>query len=149
MQKIYLSLLAIIILFTSCKKWQPEYRIVGSWKLTDVRKQRLFNNSSITTGYENGVFTFNDNGSCTYTEGSQVHLNGTWNMYYDYFGYYDSYGNWQNNRHLIFHIKATDFQSNRYLDWEFDETDFRRNSNRLVAFINSASFTYRYDFVKQ
>ena len=61
--KLYSILLIVVLpLFFSCKKWLPENRIVGSWKLVDVERRRTFDNETIVTGYENGTFVFLENG---------------------------------------------------------------------------------------
>jgi len=61
-------LLFILVAASSCKKWLPENRVVGSWQLIDAEKRRFLSNQSFSTGYESGVFTFYDNGDATYRD---------------------------------------------------------------------------------
>ena len=68
MKIIYSFFLFSIIVFSSCSKLDPETKLAGNWKLDDVVKKRLFNNDHLTTGYEAGLFTFNENGTATYTD---------------------------------------------------------------------------------
>ena len=47
--------LSLLLLFSSCKKWLPENRVVGTWQLVDAEKRRPFSNQSFSTGYENDL----------------------------------------------------------------------------------------------
>ena len=62
------SLLFLSFTLSSCRKNLPENRIVGSWKLVDVERKRLFSSETVTTGYESGTFTFFDNGMASFTD---------------------------------------------------------------------------------
>jgi hypothetical protein len=143
-----LIILTSTLLFTSCKKWLPENRIAGDWKLVSAEKKYLLSSDLVTTGYENGVFRFNDNGTASYTEASFQML-GNWTMREQHSGYYDSNGNWQDQATTIFTVRLYDFNANRVLDWYFTSIDFRSSGDKLIAFIDGASYTYKYDFRKQ
>lgn len=140
--------LSLVFLFSSCKKWLPENRVVGTWQLVDAEKRRAFCNQSFTTGYETGVFTFYDNGDATYRDAA-VTMTGSWNMRDIDGGYSDQDGNWQSQQRTDMLIKLYDFRSNRVLDWYFDYIDFRTSGNRLIGFVNGANYNYRYYFRKQ
>lgn len=140
--------LSLLLLFSSCKKWLPENRVVGTWQLVDAEKRRPFSNQSFTTGYETGVFTFYDNGDATYRDAAGSMM-GSWNMREIDGGYYDQDGNWQSQQRTDMLIKLFDFRSNRVLDWYFDYIDFRTSGNRLIGFVNGANYNYRYYFRKQ
>jgi len=147
--KLYLPVLILSILFfSSCKKWRPENRIIGSWKLVEVEKRRLFDKETIRVGYEPGTFVFNENGTATYADTS-MQMTGSWEMRRENNGYYDADGNWQTNGKTVFWVRLYNFTSNRVIDWYFDRIDFRSSGSKLFAFIDGASYTYRYDFRKQ
>ena len=147
--KIYpLGLFLLVCFFISCIKWLPENRIVGSWQLAEVQKKRILDNETISTGYESGIFSFEENGRAIYIDGS-TRLEGEWFMRKGDSGYTDSEGNWHGSDRTIFTIKLYDLSSNRVLDWYFDRIDFRSSGDKLFAFMEGASYTYRYDFRKQ
>lgn len=147
--KLYsILLLLILILFSSCMKWLPENRIVGNWKLTDVEKRSAFNNTPITSGYENGVFIFHENGTAVFTDTSGT-MNGNWNIRNEQQGYYEKDGNRQNNNGNVLIVKMYNFSSNRVIEWHFDEVYFRSSGKRIQAFIRSPSLRYCYNFRKQ
>ena len=82
MQSKLYSFSFIVLLFialSSCKKWLPENRIEGSWRLTEVEKRRAFGNENINSGYESGVFRFNENGTASYT-GATDTMQGNWQI---------------------------------------------------------------------
>lgn len=141
-------ILSLLLLFSSCKKWLPENRVVGSWQLIDAEKRRFLSNQSFSTGYESGVFTFYDNGDATYRDAAGS-MTGSWNMRQTDGGYYDQDGNWQSQKRTDMLIQLYDFRSNRVIDWYFDYIDFRNSGGRLIGFINGASYNYRYYFRKQ
>ncbi len=142
------SLLFLSFTFSSCRKNLPENRIVGSWKLVDVERKRLFNSETITTGYESGTFTFFANGMASFTDAAGT-LNGNWNMRKSRDGYYDGNGNWQTDERTVFIINVQDFPNNRVINLYFDRIDFRWSGDKLFAFIDGASYRYRYDFRRQ
>jgi len=150
MKPLYLTafFISAIFLFTSCKKWLPENRIVGNWKLVSVDKKYLFSSDRVTTGYESGIFVFNDNGTASYTDAS-IQMLGNWTMRDQHDGYYDSNGTWHDNATTIFTVRLYNFSANRVLDWYFTSIDFRSSGDKLIAFIDGASYTYKYDFRKQ
>lgn len=146
--QLYLPILLTIILFTSCKKWLPENRIVGSWKLVDAEKKRWFDSDDFSTGYESGTFTFSDNGVAQYVDAG-LQMNGTWSMRQRNGGYYDGNGTWQDQSRTEFDIDLYNFPQNRALNWDFDNIDFRNSGDKLFAYYDGASYNYRYDFRKQ
>ena len=140
MKYVYSFLVLSPLLFLSCSKWLPENRIVGTWKLVDAEKIRVFDKDPINTGYESGVFTFNNDETASYSDaGGQ--LDGNWRIRLEYAGE-------DNNQHS-FSIRLYDPTSNRTLDWYFDRIDFRRSGDRLFAFIDKFGYYYRYEFQRQ
>jgi len=143
------AIISTFIIFTSCGKWQdPESRLEGNWKLNDVVKRRAFNNDHLLTGYEQGVFSFFNNGTAIYKD-SLLNMTGNWNMHNEDRSYYDANGDWHQQTNLVLRIRLVDFPSNRFIDWDFDEILFKRSSDRLDGFIYSASFSYQYSFRRQ
>jgi len=143
-----LTLIFCSVLFTNCKKWYPENRIEGTWKLVEVQKRKLLSNDIYLTGYESGSFVFNANGNASYTDAAGV-LTGTWSMHRSDDGYYGSDGNWHGDRKTIFIVHVNNFAANRVIDWYFDNIDFRGSGDKLFAYIDRGSYTYRYDFRRQ
>ena len=147
--KLYSILLIVVLpLFFSCKKWLPENRIVGSWKLVDVERRRTFDNETIVTGYENGTFVFLESGSATYDDATRQ-MTGTWSMRRQDGGYMDGNGNWHSEDRTILIVHLYNFLQNQVIDWYFDRLDFRNEGNKLFTYIDGANYTYRYDFRKQ
>jgi len=147
MKKIYTLVLISTVIFTSCRKLNPEYKIVGTWKLDDVVKRHLFNNQHVDSEYGAGLFRFYDNGSVTYTD--TVTLSGNWRMRNEDRGYYDNDGNWQQKNNLILYMHLVNFATNREIDWYFDEAIFKRSSDRLDGFMYYATSSYQYSFRRQ
>lgn len=139
---------SLLLLLTSCQKWLPQTRIVGSWKLAQTEKRRLLNSDRIYTGYEGGVFVFNDDGTASYSDAS-IQMNGSWDIRRISGGYSDSEGNWHDESRATLIIHLYNFSANRVLDWYFDRTDFRSSGDRLIAFMDPPGYTYKYDFRKQ
>lgn len=147
MKYIYPLALLCTLVIASCKKMDPETKIVGTWKLDDVVRRKFLNNDHLHTGYENGVFTFNDNGTATYTD--TLTMQGSWSMRREWRNYYDNNGDYRTEHNLVLHIFLANFAANRIIDWDFDDSQFKRSSNRLDGFIYSAFSTYQYSFRRQ
>jgi hypothetical protein len=147
MKYIYPLVIISTLFISSCKKLDPEYKIVGTWKLDDIVKRRFLNNSHLLSGYEGGLFTFNENGSATFKD--TVTMQGSWSMRREYRSYYDSNGDYQTQNNMVLRIYLAHFASNRIIDWEFDDIDFKRSNDRLDGFIYSAFSSYQYSFRRQ
>ena len=136
-------LLSIIItsFFYGCSK-RIEDRIVGSWKLRSSYKQKPFDRDHFTTGYESGIFTFNDNGTATYTSSTDT-LTGNWHA--------DSYnsGGTDGNQMRHLRIELVNFIQNRFLFWEFDDFNFRNSWQTIRAEEFSLSYTRVYEFGRE
>lgn len=149
MKKNLLLFIAIVLLFSSCTKVliNSEDRLMGSWVLLYAEKQRLFSETTITTGYEEGVFYFYENGEAVYDDGFDV-MRGNWRLRWLNDGYYDNDGNYHSESRQVFSLHLVDFQTNRVLDWDFDDSWFT-NRDRFTARYYSYSYQYRYVFAKQ
>ena len=140
MKCIYPLFLITSFLFVSCGKWLPENRIVGNWKLVEVEKRRLFDKKTISTGYENGTFSFYDGETADYSD-AIGNMNGNWRIRSEFYG--------QNETRNTFTLRLYNFNANRVIDWEFDRIDFRKSGNRLVAFMQRSGYEYRYEFHRE
>src|SRR5687767_9336804 len=131
--KLYSTIILLFCVFTlsSCSKWLiPEDKLEGSWRLAEVERKRTFNTETITTGYENGVFIFNENTTATYTDATGT-MTGNWLLKYSSHTSYDAAGQPSTKSKVTLSIKLRDFPSNRFIDWMFDDIDFRNSNNKL------------------
>jgi hypothetical protein len=147
MKYIYPLVLLSTVFISSCKKWDPESKLVGTWKLDDIVKRKFLNNSHLHSGYEPGLFTFNENGTVTYKD--TLTMQGNWSMHREYRSYYDGNGDYQTKNNLVLRIFLANFAANRVIDWEFDDIDYKRSNDRLDGFIYSAFSSYQYSFRRQ
>jgi hypothetical protein len=141
--KLFYLLLLTTLFLSSCRKWQPQSRIVGEWKLTDAERRRFLDYDNITTGYENGRFIFNESGSAEYREGTLV-MTGNWFIRNRQGVFVEDNATNERNE-LVIRLNG----GGRNLDWWFDDVNFGLSGNRMRAFIYSGSPNYRYLFEKQ
>ncbi|GAB2817138.1 hypothetical protein [Ferruginibacter profundus] len=149
MKHIYFLVLlsTLILIFSSCAKLDPESKMPGTWKLDDVVKRKFLHSDHLTTGYEAGLFRFENNGNATYTD--TITLTGNWSMYREDRSYYDGNGDYQQKNNLVLRIRLANFAANRFIDWEFDDAQFKRSSDRLDGFIYTGFSSYQYSFRRQ
>jgi hypothetical protein len=142
---LYLSL--CIILFSSCGK-TLEDRLIGDWKLTGGYRQRAFDRDYFTTGYESGVFSFNENGTAVYKDAFDT-LYGYWNAdrYTGSFYNHDN-GRWDDRTYRYLKINLVNFNRNKYINWEFDDFIFKNNRRRIKATQYSFSTDRVFEFVQ-
>ncbi len=142
----HLLLLIIIssIFILSCSK-DLEDRVIGNWQLEGAWRQRAFGRDYFTTGYENGIFTFMDNGNATYVSSTDT-LNGNWRSYRETRGYYNSSGDWESRSMKVLEIHLVNFQQNQWLEWDFDDFSFRNNWQTIRAEQYSLSNDRIYEF---
>jgi hypothetical protein len=148
MKRLLLPFLLLLVVMSGCRKWQPENRIQGNWKLTDAESRRFLNYDNITTGYENGVFTFYDNGTAEYREGSLV-MNGNWRIRNRSNSYGNSDGTVNNDSYTELTMRLYNFAASRVIDWEFDNVNFGFSNKKMRAFITRGSPNCRYLFERQ
>ena len=122
----------IIFFFSSCSKTLDD-RIPGNWQLSRSWKQGLFDRDYFQTGYENGVFTFMDNGNATYTSATDT-LTGYWRTGRYVNNYYNSgSGRWEDASMKYLEIYLVNFQQNKLLNWRFDDFHFRDTWHEIRA----------------
>jgi hypothetical protein len=138
MKKYLLCTLIVTVVLSSCKK-NYEDRLVGSWRLVSSYKQRTFDRDHFITGYETGVFTFNENGTARYVSTTDT-LSGTWNA--------DRYSA-DEASYKELRVELFNFPRNQYLFWEFDDFNFRDNWKEIRARDFSLSNERIYEFRRQ
>src|SRR5829696_4214446 len=146
--KFYLFLLVPALILASCQKWVPDSnsnRIVGNWQIVSVERQGSFGSEPVYTGYENGVFYFNNNGNAQYSD-NIGQMNGSWQLMQRQDGYYDYYGNWRNGPSTSLELRVYDYYNDYAIEWEFYAIEFTSSGNRLVGYMNRYGYDYRYEF---
>jgi len=133
--KLHLRIAALVLttgLLTGCSKIliQINDPLSGSWVLTDAASHNQYGWTPITTGTENGVFNFYNDGTALYTEGSLT-MRGTWSVQTAYGGYYDENGNYYSDQHQSLDVNVSDHYSSDAINMHFDNV--RIYSNTFVA----------------
>jgi len=127
MKLLYLSSsLLVLITLVSCSKFRED-RITGTWKLTSAYYQGLFDRDYYQTGYEDGVFIFNRDGSAQYLDAADT-LNGFWNM-----DYYTVSNGDDSHSYYALEIQLINFTANRAIYFSFDNFNFQNNYRRIRA----------------
>ena len=148
MKHVYFLFFCSTLLFTSCTK-SIEDKLIGNWKLDDAYRKVLFGRDHFTTGYEPGVFTFEENGNARYTSSTDT-LTGYWRADYYPYRYYNSSSNSNESRTLRYlRLRLVNFQQNRFIEWEFDDFNFRNSRRMIRAEQYSIGSDRVYEFVKQ
>jgi hypothetical protein len=145
MRKHLLPISLIILFFSSCSK-TLEDRLVGNWKLNSSYRQRIFDKDYFQTGYESGVFTFNENGTAIYASTTDT-LKGYWNTERYSSSYYNN-GQSQTQNYRQLRLNLIDFPRNKFIEWEFDDFTFRNDFDRIRARQFSLSSDIIYEFVR-
>lgn len=143
---IRLSLIVLAIAsFTSCSKviLIKDEPITGSWYLSDAAHKDAYGWYGVTTGIENGVFTFYNNGTARYREGNYT-MEGTWSVTYISGGYYDEYGNYYTDRHQSLEVHVSDYYGGESIDMYFDHVKF--NGGSFVATNYNDHYIEKYIF---
>ena len=143
-----LTLLFVVVAsFASCTKVgvivdiQPT--ITGSWVLTDAAQKDAYGWYGVTTGVENGVFTFYSNGQATYVENGAT-LKGSWSMNTASTGYYDEAGIYYNNAHQNLQIHVSNYKGDDVVDMVFDNVNIYPNSFVATNYMNHTIGRYKF-----
>jgi hypothetical protein len=141
-------LVAIPIAFTlfACSKSWMEDRLEGTWRLKTVERNSFLNWKSINTGFEGGVFLFNNDGTAIYSR-NQLSMNGDWRIRKVRDRYRSNDGDEDEKIRMALSIHLIDFNVQKTLNLDFDEMHFR-GRNRLLAEYQSSGYRYRYEFVR-
>jgi hypothetical protein len=146
MKNIYLTL--IIFLVTSCSKDYQD-RIIGTWYLVDVDKRGIGGNIANQT-FQDGTFTFRDDGSMTYTTPAGVSYEGGWDIDKEWRSGNcntddDGYSQCYDEEVMELFVSVTDPVSQHVKKERFDQIQFT-SSNRFKAYIFSDFQTYVFIF---
>ena len=118
MKRIFtLCILSSLIFFNGCSKdflKKYEDRIVGTWRIDDVNKIG-FGGDTNNLPFRRGSFTFNDNGTLTYTNNNGAVYQGTWEIEKRTSG--DAVVR-------TLHITAVDFNNQQVLSEFYDDMNF-------------------------
>lgn len=143
-----LPLALLLVLFYSCSK-NYEDRLIGSWRLDESYRKMLFGRDYFQTGYEDGVFTFLENGNATYVSSTDT-LTGYWRANNHSRTYYNqSTSEWETKQMRYLRLSLKNFLQNKFLEWDFDNFSFRNNWKGIKAEQYSLSNDRVYEFVRQ
>lgn len=142
----YLFFIAVLLFAQSCTKSlngtnQPP--IAGSWVLSESSKNSGNGWYYFDTGLEQGVFRFYNSGAAEYDDGYNF-MRGNWRIRTISSGYYDQYGNWNNDLHDSFEIHVYDRVTQGSADLNFDDVVF--TGNRIIATNYNGYTVARYTF---
>ena len=135
MKKIYTTVIAslLLILFGCSKDFLKSYehRIVGTWTITDVNRAGLGGNTG-NLPFKQGTFSFNEDGSLTYTNLSGDVYHGSW----------DIRKKWTDEQRVqSLQVTAVDFANQHVLTEYYDDLNFT-GTNHFKAKIMSGSHTF-------
>jgi hypothetical protein len=140
-------LLTAVVAFASCSKVavviDTPATVVGSWVVTDASRQDAHSWYSISSGVENGVFHFYNDGSAEYDE-QGTRLQGTWNYQTVYSGYYDASGKYYNGAHKVLSINVSNYAGTDVIDMDLDVADLYGDSLVGTTYTNSYVDFYQF-----
>lgn len=123
----------VMILFVSGCSKNLEDRLIGSWQMKQAWRQQLVGRDYFQTGYENGIFTFSENGDASFT-GNGDTLTGYWRAdRYNQTYYNNGTGDPESRSMKFLRISVVNFQQNRRIELEFDDFRFRDNWQEIRA----------------
>jgi hypothetical protein len=102
----------------------------------------------VESGFEDGVFTFNQNGNAEYTIGNNT-LSGSWHLNDATAGYFAGDGNYYDDSHHVFSIYVSNYSGTETIDmtvdvrsWDnpFTGSIYRNDYVDFFAQGNNASF---------
>lgn len=146
MNKHLLCIALLAIILPGCSKfiYAPEDQLEGQWRLHRAERSGFLNRRIIDTDYNNGVFTFNGDGTAEYRDGS-IFMNGNWNMRKRRNRSYRDNGDVNDKTRISFSLNLYNFAANRVLNLDFDDCYFN-GRNRFTAEYETATYRYRYEF---
>ncbi len=143
-----LPLALLLVLFYSCSK-SYEDRLIGSWRLNESYRKVFLGRDHFQTGYEDGVFTFLENGNATYVSSTDT-LIGYWRANNHNHTYYNqNTSEWETRQMRYLRLSLKNFLQNKFLEWDFDNFSFRNNWKGIKAEQYSLSNDRVYEFVRK
>jgi len=139
-------LLTAAVAFASCSKVAviiEPVTVTGSWVVTDASRQDAHSSYSISSGVENGVFHFYNDGSAEYDE-QGTRLTGTWNYQTVYSGYYDAYGKYYNGAHKVLSINVSNYAGTDQINMDLDVANLYSDSFVGTTYTNSYVDFYQF-----
>jgi hypothetical protein len=129
--------------FFSCTKHLDD-RLAGTWKLDQAYKKELFGRDYFQTGYEDGLFTFFENGNAAYTD-PQDTLSGYWRS-----DHWTRYNAADDETEILKYLEIflADFSRNKTINWRFDDFDFRNGWKCIRARQFSLGRDRVYEFIR-
>lgn len=130
--KFYFLLLVPVLLLASCTKGILDNRnnITGTWEIVAVERQTNYGSEPIYTGYEEGTFYFNNNGSASYSD-RRGQLTGSWSLI-------------QRADGNSLELRLYDYYNDEGIEWEFYSVDLY--SGRMVGYMDRFGEHYRFEF---
>ena len=132
--KFYYLFLAPVLLLASCTKWMPnpQQDIAGSWKIQSIERRTSYGSEPFFSGYEHGVFYFNNNGNAQYAD-SYGQMNGTWRLVSRS---YDGTNSLE--------LRMYNYHGSDAIEWEFHSINL--SGSRMIGYMNKYGYEYRYEF---
>ncbi|OQP40069.1 hypothetical protein A4H97_17805 [Niastella yeongjuensis] len=99
----------------------PPPFIVGSWSITNSSELERTDSNwyEVESGFDDGVFTFYQNGNAEYAIGSNT-LTGTWALHDFNSGYFASDGNYYEANHHQLSINVSNYSGTETIDLAVD-----------------------------
>lgn len=135
--------LFILVSILSCGKIY-EQKLIGYWRLERSYTRTLLGRDNFETGYEDGIFRFEESGAASYKSATDT-LTGYWDA--DFYSVPDGNGGSRRLKYLRLHL--ADFTSNKLLVWDFDDFHFRNNWRGIRAIESRLGPDRCYEFVRQ
>lgn len=128
MKKLYVASAVLFMLAGCSKDFLKSYdrRIVGSWYISQVNRVGIGGNFE-ELAFREGTFTFNGDGTLTFTDGSGNVSSGSWDI---------QKRNINNEVIRTFQVTTVDFGTQQVRSEFYDDMNFR-STNHFVAKINN------------
>ena len=128
MKKLYVASAVLFMLAGCSKDFLKSYdrRIVGSWYISQVNRVGICGNFE-ELAFREGTFTFNRDGTLTFTDGSGNVSTGSWDI---------QKRNINNEVIRTFQITTVDFNTQQVRSEFYDDMNFR-STDHFVAKINN------------
>jgi len=121
-------------MFAGCSKdFLKSYdrRIVGSWHISDINTTGFGGNSG-NLPFQEGQFTFNNDGTLTYSNSSGTVYTGTWNI---------ERKNYNESVYQSLEISAVNFSNQSVIAEYYDDSDFT-GTDHFKAKVEQGLHTY-------
>jgi hypothetical protein len=135
MKKIYTAIIlfSFLLAFGCSKDFLKSYdrRIIGSWRIADINKTG-FGGDTGDLPFQEGQFTFHEDGTLNYVNAAGTTYQGTWNI---------EKKNYDETVYKSLEITVVNFTNQQVLGEYYDEINFT-STDHFKARINSGLHTY-------